>query len=235
MEGHPHTHTERKKWHHYFWEFFMLFLAVTLGFFVENQREHYVEHQREKQYIRSMVEDLKSDTVQINGIINTENNYILFTDSLLAELLNENIKTNSNKAYQLWENARGFPDFFQNDRTIQQLKNSGGLRLIRNTQVSDSNMAYDNLVRRFSSLQQLTNNFIVKTIDIKYRLFAIASLRNKKDKPIPLLSPSADFLEEVYGLKLDYKNLLFVLINYNIRLKQRATNLITLIEKEYHL
>jgi len=41
MEVHAHSHTERKKWTHYFWEFFMLFLAVTLGFLVENQREHY--------------------------------------------------------------------------------------------------------------------------------------------------------------------------------------------------
>ena len=180
MEVHSHTHTERKKWHHYFWEFFMLFLAVTLGFFVENQREHYVEHKRERQYIQSMVEDLMSDTAQINGIINTENSYILFTDTLLTELLNENIKTDSYKAYELWEHARGFPDYFQNDRTIQQLKNSGGLRLIRNKPVSDSIMAYDNLVRRSSGLQEMTNNFIVKTIDIKYRLFAIASLRNKK-------------------------------------------------------
>ena len=57
MEVHAHTHTERKKWTHYFWEFFMLFLAVTLGFLVENQREHYVEHRREKQYMQSMVEE----------------------------------------------------------------------------------------------------------------------------------------------------------------------------------
>jgi hypothetical protein len=43
MEVHAHTHTPRKKWTHYFWEFFMLFLAVTLGFLVENWREHFVE------------------------------------------------------------------------------------------------------------------------------------------------------------------------------------------------
>ena len=48
MEVHTHTHTARKKWTHYFWEFLMLFLAVTLGFFVENQREHLIEHGREK-------------------------------------------------------------------------------------------------------------------------------------------------------------------------------------------
>ena len=52
MEVHQHTHTPRKKWTHYFWEFFMLFLAVTLGFFVENQREHYIEGQREKNICR---------------------------------------------------------------------------------------------------------------------------------------------------------------------------------------
>jgi len=44
MEVHHHAHTPRKKWHHYFWKFFMLFPAVTLGFIVENQREHYIEH-----------------------------------------------------------------------------------------------------------------------------------------------------------------------------------------------
>ena len=67
MEVHTHSHTERKKWHHYFWEFLMLFLAVTLGFFVENQREHMAEHQREKQFMQSMLEDLKSKYFNIKG------------------------------------------------------------------------------------------------------------------------------------------------------------------------
>ena len=39
MEVHAHAHTERKKWNHYLWEFLMLFLAVTLGFWAENLRE----------------------------------------------------------------------------------------------------------------------------------------------------------------------------------------------------
>ena len=62
MEVHHHSHTERKKWTHYFWEFLMLFLAVFCGFLAENQREHFVERKREKEYIRSMIEDLKLDT-----------------------------------------------------------------------------------------------------------------------------------------------------------------------------
>jgi hypothetical protein len=42
MEVHAHTHTPRKKWTHYFWEFLMLFLAVTLGFLVEKLCENII-------------------------------------------------------------------------------------------------------------------------------------------------------------------------------------------------
>jgi hypothetical protein len=66
MEVHAHTHTERKKWTHYFWEFFMLFLAVTAGFFVENQREHWTEHQRETRYVKNLLQDLSRDTTAMN-------------------------------------------------------------------------------------------------------------------------------------------------------------------------
>jgi len=51
METHAH-HLHKapgtKIWH-YFFEFLMLFLAISLGFFVENKRELYTEHHREKQ------------------------------------------------------------------------------------------------------------------------------------------------------------------------------------------
>ena len=64
MEVHAHTHPSassghRKKWTHYFWEFLMLFLAVFCGFLAENQREHIIEHQRELQFMKSLLIDLK--------------------------------------------------------------------------------------------------------------------------------------------------------------------------------
>src|SRR5215210_6733179 len=46
MDVHHHTHTPRKKWTHYLFEFFMLFLAVFCGFIAENFREHIVENGR---------------------------------------------------------------------------------------------------------------------------------------------------------------------------------------------
>jgi hypothetical protein len=70
MEVHQHTHTARKKWTHYFWEFLMLFLAVTLSFVVENYREHKSEHKRGLAFIKSWYMDLKTDTTNLSPVIN---------------------------------------------------------------------------------------------------------------------------------------------------------------------
>ena len=62
MEVHTHTHTPRKKWTHYFWEFLMLFLAVFCGFFAEYQLEHKIERDRAKELAKSFYEELKGDS-----------------------------------------------------------------------------------------------------------------------------------------------------------------------------
>src|SRR6185369_13052084 len=86
MEVHHHSHTERKKWYHYLWEFFMLFLAVTAGFLVENLRERRADHHREKQYMASLLDDLKQDTAEIQkDILQAEAN-LRYTDSVLLFL-----------------------------------------------------------------------------------------------------------------------------------------------------
>src|SRR5664279_12127 len=61
VHKHPHDITHKKKWGEYLLEFLMLFLAVFLGFVAENIRETSVEHDREKEYMVTMLEDLKTD------------------------------------------------------------------------------------------------------------------------------------------------------------------------------
>src|SRR6185295_16246604 len=132
MEVHPHTHTERKKWTHYFWEFFMLFLAVTLGFLVENQREHYIEHQREKKFAALLYEDLKKDTVFINRIIDIKEWRNGKIDSLFYFLLQPNLQENATAIYYYTQFLDIDLPFKPNDATIQQLRSSGSLRYFSN-------------------------------------------------------------------------------------------------------
>jgi len=69
VHKHPHHVTHKKKWIEYFLEFLMIFSAVTLGFYAENIREHASDTAREKEYMRSMVEDLKQDTSNCHKVI----------------------------------------------------------------------------------------------------------------------------------------------------------------------
>src|SRR5450759_535969 len=62
VHKHPHHVTHKKKWGEYLLEFFMIFLAVFLGFVAENIREHIVENDRAKEYAISLVQDLQNDT-----------------------------------------------------------------------------------------------------------------------------------------------------------------------------
>jgi hypothetical protein len=143
MEVHHHAHTERKKWTHYFWEFFMLFLAVTLGFLVENQREHYIEHKREVEYVRTMIEDLKEDTGSFNQLIKINLIANEKIDTLIALLKGKERNTFAKKIYYM---ARTIPlldeDLLLQNKTFEQLKGSGGLRLIRNMQTQNKIGAY---------------------------------------------------------------------------------------------
>ena len=144
MEVHHHSHTARNRWTHYFWEFFMLFLAVTLGFFVENQREHFVEHKREKQYIQSFYEDLTADEHDLQSNIDYLREQMNDADSLEKLLLHAMVKQPANLIYMylrgITRSSAGL--VFPNDRTIVQLRNAGGMRLIKNKNVSDSMVSY---------------------------------------------------------------------------------------------
>ena len=55
METHAHElhKASGRGWKHYVNEFLILFLALSLGFFVENLREYNVERHREKEFIKN--------------------------------------------------------------------------------------------------------------------------------------------------------------------------------------
>jgi len=124
----------------------MLFLAVTLGFFVENQREHYVEHQRERKYISSLIADIKNDTAELNRNIYLRETKAKQGDSLIQLLIAGHYRELGSNTYYLAGGLRGIR-FTNSDGTMQQLKNAGGLRLIRKQDVIDSVMKYDYTIK----------------------------------------------------------------------------------------
>jgi hypothetical protein len=230
---HLHRAPGKKIWH-YFFEFLMLFLAVFCGFIAENWREQLREHRREKEFIRSIVEDIKSDTLQSNRTILQLKRIKSGLDSVLILLSSPEIFDNSNDAYRLWTKNLGLEVFVSNDRTIQQLKNSGELRLIRNKAVSDRIMKYDQTLKKYYTQSNLMYSAVLDVTNYS-QLFDFISLDKNKNIPVPLTEQGKKSLNQAYSHLQLWNRGLIGLISWLEEVNEEGTRLVIFIQKEYHL
>jgi len=245
MEVHAHTHAHAKKnWKTYFWEFLMLFLAVFCGFLAEYQLEHKIEKDREKQYIISMIEDLSSDTAQLVYVIERFKNHDKNLDTALDlfpgialgynAILRRNIKV-----------VGGFPDFIKSDRTMQQLKNSGGMRLIRRQKAADGITGYDlairdleidvaGLVDIFNDIRKSRNEiFDDEALEADKKIKTEAELELEKKNY--LLRTDKPLLGRFNNEIRHFKKVSNQVWKREEKLKTQAVELIAILKKEYHL
>src|SRR5436305_7153485 len=135
MEVHHHPHVEKKNFKEYFLEFLMIFLAVTMGFFAESFRKHIVNKEREKQYIHSFYEDLESDQINLPELINAIERQQVQPGEFLPLLLSKaSTTTPADSIYYFFRKfirQQGIRAFIT-DKTIEQIKNAGEMRLITN-------------------------------------------------------------------------------------------------------
>jgi hypothetical protein len=254
---HPHLHG-KKNWKTYFWEFLMLFLAVFCGFLAENFREHQVEHQREKQFMMTMVEDLKSDTTIVAHAAaywDTINNSI---DSVSAAIQFPLNKTDFAKAYRHLSNAFNYYGFRYNDRTIAQLKNAGGFRLIRQSDVANKIILYDQFNQEaMLNIADQHSTIYMQTLALSNKVFA-REITNEVYKrygyepPSPAVNTWIDSMMEAHKIPLQeetYNTVMFEFKNSLLALRKDFTNmkwgydtemtqmngLISLIQDKYHL
>ena len=143
MEVHQHAqHGGKKNWKSYFWEFLMLFLAITLGFLVENQREHYIERIRAKDFSKTLVKDLQNDTVAIHAQIKSTKIYIAIVDTLLALSKNKLEGREASRFCFYTRFTYWTSPIIWNRATFEQIKNSGSLRYFKNYPLLEKMMKY---------------------------------------------------------------------------------------------
>ena len=169
MEVHAHTHTARKKWTHYFWEFLMLFLAVFCGFLAEYQLEHKIESDREKVLAKAFYEDIKKDTAALISGIAFSKVKIKATDNANAILRSDRNKWNDTLLYKdLTTLTTVFP-FIATNGTYEQMKASGSLRYFSQSLVNQMNAYYVQVLktehRDVLEDDHLRERFIVLLID----------------------------------------------------------------------
>ena len=245
MEVH-HSHSAPKKekhFKHYLFEFLMLFMAISAGFMVENMREHYIENKREKEFIKSYIEDLKQDTAKINANIKLRNAKVLIIDSLMKLFKSPDLHNNGASAYYFGRRTTRSTLYQANDRTIKQLKNAGGLRLIRNQMASNAIMTYDQAndyvvylqSREFEELSVMYP-LLAKIYDASILETMINGMEiNRPTGNPPLRTTDKNLLSDLNYYLHQYKTTSIVVIARLSSLLIAATETIQFLQKEYHV
>lgn len=186
VHHHPDLHHKPKPWKEYFLEFLMIFLAVTLGFFAENIREHFVERKKEIETIVTFKNELQKDTAILTSLINVYTPaHNLWTDSAITLINANNLKGNEKNIFKVITNATAWQLYSTPEIAMNILKNSGYFNLIENTELKKEILAYDVIIKNYSNYSNFISsvqhtvdtstlsffklNDVIKSIDKQYQ------------------------------------------------------------------
>lgn len=246
MEVHHHSHAHGKKnWKTYVWEFFMLFLAVFCGFLAEYQLEHVIEHNREKEYIHSLLADLETDKQTLEQQTLHVKSTISMMDSMITFLNNPSLITaNSGQLYYQARMAPRFETLSINSRTFEQLKNSGNFRLIKNIGVSNKIMAYYEKLPLIRQIESIYNDEFNEYKKLAAKVFDPGIFKqmesdnqgiNRTNDNPPLRTTDNELLKELSVFSIYMNGSRKGILDAEDELKNSGAELIAFLKTEYTL
>ncbi len=249
MEVHHHPNVEKKNFKEYLLEFIMIFLAVTMGFFAESIRENLADHSKEKEYIQSMIADLKNDTSMLRDVIDINMRRVYGIDSL-SSLLNKTLLTAEDEKQLYILNSRyasNVASMDWSDGTIRQLLTSGNLRLMSGQGVSDSIMNYygplkDLALGQAEVLTESVKREYFAAEDIFDRSYIRVIMNNDSSfsrKPLPetmrVLTTEKTVLKKYSQMVLTTQGLISNYLDMLFHMYKRADTLLLFLQDKYDI
>ena len=236
VHKHPHHVMHKKKWSEYLLEFFMLFLAVFLGFIAENIREKIVEHEREKKYAERLLLDLKTDSASFQKRIiefkqrQKDQAYFFKTMSAAVKPADSVVYLSFSAILRAWS-----PQF--TTATYNQMKTSGSLRYIRNDELtSELQKYYDVLLPQIDrEVTDLRKVFTDHILPYMVKHFRFQDMADSVPAKYLLLNRTIESDQELINIMGAYGfgwDAVFELHQKNLK---QDLKLIEIIKKEYNL
>jgi len=243
MEVHAHTHTARKKWTHYFWEFLMLFLAVFCGFMAEYQLEHKIERDREKVYMQNMLDDLKTDTAIYSDYAARNAVVRDLVDTITILIKRPDRRAHISKlAYSARIMTAKWKQIAMVKRTYEEMKSSGHLRLIRNKEIAGKVSSYYNSLSELDTYNEVGMVWSDNYAEAMARIFdgeaLLKIIKEKKEVPLTgdaLISEDKIAINELLTSAGYFYGALSLNNNVAADRKVNAIQLIELIKEKYKL
>jgi hypothetical protein len=165
VHHHPQLDHKPKPWKEYLLEGLMIFIAVMMGFIAENIREAITDHQHVKELTSQLVQDLKTDTTQLNVIYQFETN-ILKTNDTLASLLQQPLKNEDiGHIQKLVANSHGIYLFHPSAGAIFAIKNELHLKQFSSSKIISYIAAYEKHTELLHLVQDITLQYQRSFVD----------------------------------------------------------------------
>ncbi len=166
VHHHPDLHHGTKRWKEYILEFLMIFLAVTLGFFAENIREHISDKDKTKVFAASLYQDFKTDSASLVQIINFTVQKIKNIDSLNYFIHQPNNRISDSNLYRCIVYLISTSPFDNINGTYEQAKNTGSLRFFNQSLINNFN-SYDAISLKLKQMEDWENKVLYEQVIIK--------------------------------------------------------------------
>ena len=176
---HPHHPTHKKKWSEYILEFFLLFTAVTLGFFAENLREHQVEIHKTEKSLKTLYLNIQKDSILFSTAIPKRKKIDSLYEVILKYYGKGDLKKHLLESYTLIGQIsnRSMPSI--NNMALDEVKNTGRLNFIEDDKLINAIQNYSHFTKILESRELREENFLSQFIDpIRFKYFEQTILFN---------------------------------------------------------
>ena len=134
VHHHPQVGHKPKPWKEYLLEGLMIFLAVMMGFFAENLREHISESNRENEFAKALYSELLDDSTMAATKLTLRQDKIKDMDYVYAYIRDSSLTNLPKNFYPAFTTSFYLMNtyaFEPKDGILSQLRNSGSLRYFK--------------------------------------------------------------------------------------------------------
>jgi hypothetical protein len=206
VHHHPDVHHKRRHFREYVLEFFMIFLAVTMGFFAESIREHSVESRNTRQYLETFKQELINNKRAFVIADSVYKSVVPSLDSVITIFFEKRENQDLHLMGRLLKHVKRVFNTSIDNAAYQQMVNSGGLKNLDNLALRDSISTYVGQIETFETYNSLVYNRIGNALPEIMKLEDLHDFRIRDSEPehIPEIMPYPELTEGTRRLMIYY-------------------------------
>ena len=224
-------------------EIILVVIGILIALQINNWNEAQNEHRIEKEYMENLMEDLRDDVDIYESFQNRNREIYTLVDSIIPGLKSDNRKDRvSELSYWTRMITIKWMIVHPVERTYEQMKSSGHLRLIRNKDVADGISNYYNSLNEFDGYNEAGMLWAADYVESLGKIFdaeiLLQILRERKmidAKPTHMLTEDPIILNQLMNSLQYFNGALNLGELVSVSKEQMAKSLMLEIQRNYNL